>query len=110
MPKAKQEKVFQLNSAARCYNCDKKLEIGSIISLQKGRDESEVLCLDCSGLSTYTICPKGNAKLTQLAGKHSSKSYVIMRWSDLWKCYERLGILVEAEALEKAREALNTNS
>jgi hypothetical protein len=52
------------------------------------------------------IVPTGNANLTRLATKYSDPHYVIMRWSELWKSYERKGVLVTAEALKRAQSEL----
>lgn len=99
----KLQPVYWLSRASRCYNCDTRLERGAIVKLVQGDDEREVLCKTCAGLQTLEFLPSGNAKLTQLVQKHSTQSFVVMQWSELWKCYERKGLLVEAEALAKAR-------
>lgn len=88
---------------SRCHNCDARLESGAIVRLEARGDDEEVRCLKCAGLSAFAAVYSGNAALTRLASKYSPVRYVIMQWSELWKCYERKGVLVERQALEKAQ-------
>lgn len=48
--------------------------------------------------------PSGDAALTRRSSKHSKLRAVVVRWSRARKRYERQGILVEPEAIEKAEE------
>lgn len=96
--------VYQLNKASRCYNCDARLEKNALACLQEGKDETEVLCGKCADLDGLEVLPGGNAKVTRLAKKYSKARYVVLKWSELWKCYERQGLLLEPEAIKKARE------
>jgi hypothetical protein len=106
MPKSKRETVYELARPSRCHNCDTKLEVGQIVRLQNKEDDREALCRNCAGLGDMEVVRTGNAQLTRLASKYSGESYVIMRWSELWKCYERQGILVTKDALQKAQSEL----
>lgn len=113
----KDDVVYELSRAARCYNCDRRLDIGCLIKVIKAEKpaygdetEREVHCQECAGLSGMEIVNAGNANLTRLSKKYSSQSYVIIKWSDLWKTYERKGILAEREAIEKARAELKKDS
>lgn len=107
MPKQKPETVYELVRASRCHNCDSKLEAGSLVRLHDLENDREALCASCAGLAKFSKVPSGNASLTRLATKYSQPSYVIMRWSELWKCYERKGVLVSDDALGKAKSDLN---
>jgi hypothetical protein len=95
--------VYALSKPARCYRCDTKLERGEIVKLERNDEDKEVLCRKCAGLEGLEVLPKGDAKLTRLASKYSTTQFVIMQWSQLWKSYERVGMLVEAQALAKAK-------
>lgn len=95
--------VYALSRASRCFNCDAKLAANDIVKLQNKEDEREVLCHNCAGLSSYGFVPKGDATLTRDATKRSPTRFVVMKWSELWKCYERQGILVEQEVLNALR-------
>ena len=94
--------VFALSRSSRCYGCDRKLEAGEIIDVKNKETDKEVFCLKCAGLGDLEILLSGNQKITRLASKYSTRRFVIMKWSDTWKCYERQGILVEAQAIDKA--------
>jgi hypothetical protein len=111
------EVVYELSRAARCYNCDRKLLVGDLVTVVIGESseysdekEREVRCSKCAGLEQMQVVKPGNAKLTRLAKKYSKESYVIMRWSELWKTYERKGILAEPLAIEKANSEIQKDS
>lgn len=101
--KEKEQSVFALSRPSRCYGCDRKMQVDEIVHLNKREDDSEVFCLKCAKLDHLHVLRSGNAKVTRLAKKYSTTRFLIMKWSDAWKCYERQGLLVEAEALERAR-------
>ena len=102
--KEKDPVVYALSKPARCYACDSKLLVDEIVKVEKGKDEKEVLCQKCSGLIEFELIKSGNAQLTREASKLSAERYVVMKWSELWKCHERVGVLVEKEAVRQARE------
>lgn len=102
--------VYSLSRPSRCYGCDQKLMPGNIVTLKNSEQETEVLCRTCSGLDTLEALPSGNAVVTRLAKKYSKEKYVIMQWSSLWKCYERVGLLVEPQAIERARKESSSAS
>ena len=97
--------VFALSRPSRCFGCDTKLMVDDIVKLtSKNEDEKEVLCRKCAGLDALEILRSGNAQITRLAKKYSKQHYVILKWSELWKTYERQGLLVEADALSRAKQ------
>jgi hypothetical protein len=68
------------------------------------------LCMDCVDLGHLVFLPRGDAALTRRAKKASGLSAVVVRFSRVRKRYERQGILVEPEALERAElECLEDN-
>ena len=101
--KTKAPSVYSLSNPARCYNCDAKLAAGAIVELRQKDDEREVLCAQCAGLQDFEVLPAGNAKWTRSAPKHSPNYYVVLKWSSLWKCYERQGLLVQKDSIEKIK-------
>jgi hypothetical protein len=103
-PKVAKETVYSLSRASRCSGCDSKLAVGEIVKLEKAEEDREALCRKCSKLDDLELIGKGNAKITRLAAKYSTRSYVVMKWSEVWKTYERLGILAEPQAIDKAEE------
>lgn len=65
-------------------------------------EDAGPLCLDCADLGHLVFLPSGDAAFTRRAKRASRLSAVVVRWSRARKRYERQGILVEAEALERA--------
>jgi len=103
---AKEPPVYSLHRASRCHNCDQKLEPKSLVKLKEGQDEREVYCRICAKLDDLEFLKSGNAKVTQMAKKNSQRVIVVMQWSELWKTYERIGLLVEPKAIDKIEEEL----
>ena len=60
------------------------------------------LCLACADLDHLIFLPSGNMALTRRARKHSILSAVVLKWSRARKRYERQGLLVEEQAMERA--------
>lgn len=96
--------VYELSRPSRCYGCDSRLEAGEIARLAHDSEDRELFCLKCAGLESLKLLRAGNAKLTRLAKKYSSVRFVVVKWSDLWKSYERKGLLLEARAVERAEK------
>ena len=91
--------VFQIVSrASACAECGRDLERGDL--LRKEGDAG--LCLACADLEHLEFLGAGNAALTRRATKHSTLHAVVVRWSRARKRYERQGVLVEPEAVERA--------
>jgi hypothetical protein len=64
--------------------------------------EKGALCLSCADLDHLIFLPSGDLALSRRSRKHSSLSAVVLKWSHSRKRYERQGLLVETQALEKA--------
>jgi hypothetical protein len=67
-------------------------------------EEEGPVCLACADMDHLVFLPSGDAALTRRAKKHSRLSVVVVRFSHARKRYERQGILVEEEALERAEQ------
>ena len=67
-------------------------------------EDAGPLCLDCADLGHLVFLPSGDAALTRRTKRASRLSAVVVRWSRARKRYERQGILVEAEAVERAEQ------
>lgn len=93
--------VYIIRNDSECGECGKELWKGSFITLEK---EKGALCLSCADLDHLVYLPRGDAALTRRATKHSRLHAKVLQWSRTRKQYERQGILVESEALEKAEE------
>ncbi len=93
--------VFQtVSPSVICTECKVELSKGNLLLMEKG----EPLCLNCADLDHLDYLPSGNATLTRRARKYSRISAVVVRFSRARRRYERQGILVEPEAIEKAEQ------
>lgn len=89
--------VFLTVSNSQCSKCKQELLRGSFL-LMEGENP---LCVNCAGLSDLVFLPSGNPKQTRQARNYSSKSAVVVRFNKTRKRYERQGLLVHPEALQK---------
>lgn len=94
-------KVFISNRESTCGECGENLGSKAWITLA---GEKGALCLACADLDHLLFLPSGNVALTRRARKHSTLAAVVLKWSRARKRYERQGVLVEAQGLEKAEE------
>lgn len=62
------------------------------------------MCLACADMDHLVFLPSGDAALTRRAKQHSRLSAVVVRFSRARKRYERQGILVGEDALERAEQ------
>jgi hypothetical protein len=99
-PKAKDLLVFMIRRESECAECGEELWPGRLITLE----DKGALCLSCADLDHLVYLPAGDAALTRRATKYSRLHAKVLRWSRTRKRYERQGILVETEALDKAEE------
>ena len=99
-PKGKDEfKVFISGRESTCAECGEQLGSQAWIFLA---GDKGALCLACADLDHLLFLPSGDPALTRRARKHSTLSAVVLKWSRARKRYERQGLLVEAQGLEKA--------
>ena len=97
-------KVFISTQDSMCDECGENLGRRAWITLVKDKG---ALCLSCADLDHLVFLPSGDAALTRRARKHSTLAAVVLKWTRARKRYERQGLLVESEALERAeRECL----
>jgi hypothetical protein len=98
-------RVFISNRESRCDDCGDDLGRHAMIFLASDRG---ALCLTCADLDHLTFLPPGDAALTRRARKYSTLAAVVLKWSRARKRYERQGVLVEEQALDRAEaECLN---
>jgi hypothetical protein len=99
--------VFITSGESTCAECGEDLGRHAWITLPRDKG---ALCLACADLDHLIFLPSGDAALTRRARKYSTLVAVVLRWSRARKRYERQGLLVEAEALEKAEQECLTDS
>ena len=94
-------KVFISTRESTCDECGENLGSKAWITLA---GERGALCLACADLDHLVFLPSGDMALTRRGRKHSTLSAVVLKWSRTRKRYERQGLLVEEQALEKAEQ------
>jgi hypothetical protein len=92
--------VFSILKPSACAECGAELWKGSFLRMEKAKP----LCLECADLDHLVFLPRGDVALTRRSRKYSTLSAVVVRFSRSRKRYERQGLLVEWEALERAQE------
>lgn len=96
--------VFWTVRDSQCSECGREMRKGEFLRMEEGRP----LCLSCADLDRLVFLPSGDAALTRRAGKYSTLRAVVVRFSRARERYERQGVLVEQDALERAeRECLD---
>ena len=94
--------VFSIIRNSNCSQCKKELFKSSLLFMENDNP----LCLRCAKLDHLYFLPSGNATVTRHAKKESSVYAVVLKYSRTRNRYERQGILVEKEALEKTENPL----
>ncbi|MBU4225767.1 MAG: DUF2293 domain-containing protein, partial [Chloroflexi bacterium] len=94
-------KVFITSGESVCSECGEELGRHAWITLAEGKG---ALCLSCADMDHLIFLPSGDAALTRRAGKYSTLSAVVLKWSRARKRYERQGLLVEETALQRAEQ------
>jgi hypothetical protein len=100
LSRAPEPVVFRILRDSRCSECGAELEQGDLLFIEA----DQPLCLPCAGLGELEYLGAGDAALTRRAAKHSGRKAVVVRFSRSRGRYERQGILVETESLEKAEQ------
>lgn len=90
--------VFMVRNDTKCAECGQELFHGNLLRVENERP----LCMDCADLGHLEFLSSGNAALTRRATKYSPLRAVVVRWARARKRYERQGILVTPEAIERA--------
>jgi len=90
--------VFMVRRDTRCAECGRELFDGNLLRLENDRP----LCLDCADLGHLEFLVSGNTALTRRATRHSPLRAVVVQWARARKRYERQGILVTPEAIDRA--------
>ncbi len=96
--------VYRIVSDSQCNACKKELHKGSLLFMQA----EEPLCIACAGLDDgFEYLPAGDSTLTRRVKKASTTCAVVVEFSRSRKRYERQGLLVEKEALQKVQQELS---
>ncbi len=92
--------IFSILRDSKCSECGVELWKGSFLKMEKDRP----LCLECADLDHLVFLPCGDTALTRRSRKYSMLSAVVVRFSRSRGRYERQGLLLESEALERAQQ------
>ena len=92
-------KVFITSRESTCSECGENLGSRAWITLA---GDKGVLCLTCADLDHLVSLPSGDPALTRRAKRNSRLCAVVLKWARARKRYERQGLLVEENALERA--------
>lgn len=93
--------VFQVTGDdSKCDECGEELFRGRMLR----REGEKGLCLDCADLDHLAFLGAGNACVTRRARKYSPMAVVVLRWSRSRRRYERQGLLVAPEAIDRAEQ------
>lgn len=96
--------VFSIVRDSECAECKRELWKGEFLRMEHDKP----LCLSCADLDHLAYLPSGDTAMTRRASKYSRLRAVVVRFSRARKRYERQGVLVEQDALERAeRECLD---
>lgn len=90
--------VFITRQEGKCAECGEEFFDGSFIR----KEGDQVLCLQCADLAHLEYLPRGNTALTRRATKYSPLRAVVVQWSRARKRFERQGILVAGQAIDRA--------
>ena len=92
--------VFSIVKDSKCSQCSRELWKGELLTMQT----NQALCMECADLDHLVFLGSGDAALTRRSTRYSSLWAVVVRFSKSRGRYERQGVLVQPEALEKAEE------
>ena len=79
-------KTFFTTSESVCSECGEELGRHAWITLVQDKG---ALCMSCADMDHLIFLPSGDAALTRRAGKYSTLSAVVLKWSRARKRYER---------------------
>jgi hypothetical protein len=88
--------VYKTTRESSCARCSREMYAGAFLFL----DGKHALCLQCAGMDQLVFLPAGDAQLTRKARQLSEKFAVVLRYSRGFERYERVGILVEPDAVD----------
>lgn len=92
--------VFSVLRDTACSDCGRDIPKHNFIKLEDGQPR----CMECSDMDHLIFLPSGDVAITRRAKKYSKLWAVVLQWSRSRKRYERQGLLVEEDAIERARD------
>ena len=102
MPESEPRVVWIAREAVRCGGCGRAIPEQDFVGLRPGAGPR---CLACEGLADLVFLKSGDPALTRRAASFSARHAVVVEFVRRRNRDERRGTLVEAAAIEKARES-----
>lgn len=90
--------MFSILNPAKCSECGAEIDKGGLLRMEDGKP----LCMSCSDLDHLVYLPSGDVAVTRRSRKYSTLSAVVLRFSRSRGRYERQGLLIEEDALDRA--------
>lgn len=81
-----------------CAECATPTRAGDFVLVEREAD----ICLACADLDHLEFLPAGNATISRRAKKYSSLCAVVLEFNRRYKRYDRVGLLVTNDAIERA--------
>jgi hypothetical protein len=92
--------VFIVRRDTACAECGEELHKGRFLRMEGDKP----LCMTCADFDRLEFLGRGDAAVTRRAKKYSKLWAVVVEWSRSRKRYERQGLLVEPDAIDRAVE------
>lgn len=92
--------VITPTNAWDCGTCGRHYEADDFLLME----DDAPLCMDCADFGHLVFLPAGDATLSRRAKAESTLAVLVMEFNRRRKHYQRIGILVEQAALERAEE------
>jgi hypothetical protein len=92
--------VIRPTKAWDCGSCGRHYEAEHFLLME----DDAPLCMDCADFGHLVFLPAGNATLSRRAKAESTLAVLVTEFNRRRKHYQRIGILIEQEALERAEE------
>lgn len=94
--------VWIAREAISCAGCGRRIAAAEFVGLQRGKGPR---CLACEGLADLVFLPSGDPALTRRAAALSPRHAQVVEFVRRRNRDERRGTLVEAGAIEQAKES-----
>lgn len=98
--------VFIVHRESKCSECGLEIHRGDFLQVH----EKTALCLACADLDHLEFLERGDVAVTRRSKKYSATWAVVVEWSRSRKRYERQGLLVEPDAIDRAVAESNADA
>ncbi len=96
----------QSSDVQKCSECGTETHRGDFFVL----DADQPVCLSCADFDHLEFLPRGDATLTRRARKFSPLAAEVLEFNRRRKHYDRIGLLVTAEAIDQAEASMDEDA